>query len=82
MLEPWSLGLQIGFPNSLVSFIFSFIKPWPQYKAIKFGILLVLGGRLRRFFIFYFVLAMTPSVKAHWGWSIPFFAPIGMLDLS
>jgi hypothetical protein len=34
MMEYWPQGLQIGFPNSMVSLF----QPWGQYTAIKFSI--------------------------------------------
>jgi hypothetical protein len=58
-------GLQIGFPNWMVSFI----QPWGQYKAIKLG-------QIEKFL---FISALTPSVKPLG--LISTFAPIGMLDL-
>jgi hypothetical protein len=57
MLKHWSQGLQIGFPNSMISFF----QAWGQYKAIKFGFyLLVTWGKLNFFFS---ISALTRSVK-------------------
>jgi hypothetical protein len=71
MLEHWAQGLQIGFPNWMVS---SFLKPWGQYKAIKFSIyLLVAWGRLKIIFLFQLSVKTLGPIST--------FAPIGMLEL-
>jgi hypothetical protein len=72
MLEHWLQGLQIGFPNSMVSFF----HPWGPIRGHIVQHLLVTWGR----FIFYKISALIPCVKP-WG-LISTFAPIGMLDLS
>jgi hypothetical protein len=41
MLEHWPQGLQIGFPNLMVSF-FS-LGSWGQYNAIKLAVISNLG---------------------------------------
>jgi hypothetical protein len=51
MLEHWPQGLQIGFPNSMVSFF----QPWGQNKAQHS---LVTWGRLK---IIFCISALTPS---------------------
>jgi hypothetical protein len=72
MLEHWPQGLQIGFPNSMVSFL----QPWGQIQNHKVQHLLVTWGRLK----INSISALTPSVKG--VGLISTFAPIGMLDLS
>jgi len=73
MLEHWPQGLQIGFPNWMVSFF----KPWGQIHGHKVQHLLVTWGTLKSFFS---IPVLTPSVKPLG--LISTFAPIGMLDLS
>ncbi len=72
MLEHWPQGLQIGFPNLMVSFF----QPWVQLQGHKVQHLLVAWGRLK---IFFSISVLTPSVKSLGP--ISTFAPIGMLDL-
>jgi hypothetical protein len=72
MLEHWPQGLQIGFPNSMVSF-FSALGTIRGHKVQH---LLVAWGRLK---IFFSISALTPGVKPLR--LISTFAPIGMLDL-
>jgi hypothetical protein len=67
MLEHWLQGLEIGFPNSMVSFF----QPWGQYKAIKFS-----WGQIENIFS---SSALSPSVKP--SGLISTFALTGMLDL-
>jgi len=74
MLEHWCQGLQIGFPNLMVS-IFSALGPIQGHKVLH---LLVTWGRLKSFF--FCISALTPSAKPLW--LISTFASIGMLDLS
>jgi hypothetical protein len=53
----------------------SFLKPWGQYKAIKFSIyLLVAWGRLKIIFLFQLSVKTVGPIST--------FAPIGMLELS
>jgi hypothetical protein len=74
MLKHRPQGLQIGFPNSMISFS----QARGQYKVIKFGVyLLVTWGKLK---IFFAISALTPSVKPLGV--ISAFAPIEMLELS
>jgi hypothetical protein len=49
MLEHRPQGLQIGFPNSIVSFFFSALGPMQGHKVQH---LLVTWGRLKIFFLF------------------------------
>jgi len=74
MLEHWPQGLQIGFPNWMLSF-FSPLGPTQGHKVQH---LLVNWGRLKSFFFLF--QPLTPSAK-QLG-LISTFAPIGMLDLS
>jgi hypothetical protein len=71
-LVVWPQGLQIGFPDSMVSF-FSVLGPIQGHNKVQH--LLVTWGR------FFSISALTPSVKKPFG-LISTFAPIGMLDLS
>jgi hypothetical protein len=74
MLEQWPRVLQIGFPNSMVSFSLA-LRP---KQGHKFQHLLVTWGKL---ILFIFpISSLTPSVKPLG--LISTFAPIGMLDLS
>jgi len=73
MLEHWPQGLQIGLPNSMVSFF----QPWGQYKAHKAQHLLVTWGQIEKIFS---SVALTHSVKKPLE-LISTFPPIGMLDL-
>jgi hypothetical protein len=58
MLEHWPQGLQIGFPNSMVSF-FQPLGPNTQLQSSAFISNL---GRIEKFF--FSISALTPSVKA------------------
>jgi len=73
MIEPSPQGLQIGFPNLMVSFS-SASGPIQGHKV---QCLLVTWGRLNFFFP---ISALTPSVKPLG--LISTFSPIAMLDLS
>jgi hypothetical protein len=68
MLQHWSQGLQIGFPNLMVSFS-SALGPTQVISNL---------GQIEKIFSF---LALTPSVILHLR-LISTFAPIGMRDLS
>jgi hypothetical protein len=46
MLEHWPQGLQIGFPNLMVSF---FHQPWGQIQGHKVPHLLVTRAQIERF---------------------------------
>jgi hypothetical protein len=72
MLKHWPQGLQIGFPNLMVSF---FLALGPIYNH-NVQHLLVTWGRLKIFFLF---SALTSSVKP--VGPISTFAPIGLFDL-
>jgi len=61
MLEHWCQGLQIGFPNLMVS-IFSALEPIQGHKVLH---LLVTWGRLKSFF--FCISALTPSAKPFLG---------------
>jgi hypothetical protein len=56
LLEHWPQGLQIGFPNSMVSLF----PPLGQYKAIKVRHLLGAWGHIENIFS---ISALTPNVK-------------------
>jgi hypothetical protein len=71
MLLHWPQGLQIGFPNSRISFF----QPWGQYKVISSAFINNLG-QIENISS---SSALTPSVKP-FG-LISTFAPIEMLDL-
>jgi hypothetical protein len=73
MIEHSPQGLQIGFPNLMVSFS-SALGPVQGHKV---QCLLITWGRLKSFFS---ISALTPSVKPLG--LISTFAAIGMLDLS
>jgi hypothetical protein len=72
MLAHWLQGLQIGFPNSIVSFF----QAWGPIQGHSIQHLLVTWGRLISFFK---ISALIPSVQPLG--LISTFAPIGMLDL-
>jgi hypothetical protein len=71
MLEHWPQGLQIGFPNSMVSFF----QPWVNTRLYSSAFISDLGLIENIFSI----SALTPSVKPLRP--ISAFALIGMLDL-
>jgi hypothetical protein len=73
MLEHWPQGLQIGFPNPMVSFSFSALGPIQGHKVQH---LLIAWGRL---IFFCSNSAFTPSGKL--SGPISTLASIGMLDL-
>ncbi len=72
MPEHWPPGLQIGFPNSIVSF-FSALRPIQGHKVQH---LLVALGQIENI---YSISAFNPSAKPLG--LISTFAPIGLLGL-